>query len=1328
MSAVRVAGLPIQRCRLLLAMLIVALSLPASGAAAIDLSRFNGIQIRIRTDFELTWVNTLYDGSQTTERTDHLSYDTQDEAFKRGHFDGDTYTAGWNEEVTVSPGKIWKLNGSVSLTLSATDPPAVTAFRIEDFSDYPGSKLFSAHTTSFLIEGPRTDVVIPLVESSSDTLVFRVTGPASCNAFTAFSVVYEYPVPTNDGVVRTELIPPSTCTSTGIEVYFEIDLWALPPLTPSPTRTATATATSTPSATATPSATPTQTPTATATHTATPDLDLIADGLEVVQTIQDLDNHVRLVANKRTFVRFHVHANRNSAPVGARLWAQTASGVATVEPISSTPGGTGAIRVLHTPQRAVLDHAFLFELPDGYREGSMTLTAVVNPSHSVPESDSTNNERFIPVKFEPVAALDLILYDIGYESGGRFFYPREVDRANLRNWLQRAYPVAAVHVTERREIISGPGGTGVPSCGVVDARLEAKRIQDHADNLGAENPLRGTHYYGMVHNIHGFMRGCSVDIPSFVASGPTGTPDAALGALFGWDPDASYGDWYGGHELGHTWGRRHVVGPIPPCQAVGGAAAFPNPNGSISPHTPPNRAAIYGLDSCYGTNCGFSILNTGWRDVMTYCPWQWPSDFTYSGLLDTFRAAAAARGGSALQVARADRLLISGVIDFDAGTVHVEPMFVLPDAPDIEPRVPGQYAIVLRSASLTELARYAFTPSESQEDPVPGTTEPGHALGFFSELVPYVDGTAVVDIEGPDGLLHRVSAGSRTPTVRVTAPNGGEHLSGDTLEVGWTASDADGDPLVFKVQYSADDGASWEVVAQDISDDHVAIDRINLAASTHARVRVWVSDGIHTAWDDSDAAFELATAAPSVVIVSPAQDLTVAAGQTVQFGADAADPDLGGNVGEHVEWRSSRDGLLGTGTTVSTVALSRGTHAVTVRVDDGAGGVATDSVQVTVVDDASQLPPLPDALRVAPAPILMQSAGSSAWDVLYIDNQNLEHSIAWQAAVDVPWLEIAPASGTTPAAADVRVVDRALLPGMYNATITVSRPGLPGSEQAVAVALAVHELSSCPCDCDGNGAVTVDEIIMGVDIAMDMQELGACPVFDANRDGAVTVDEIVQGVNAALRGCPTPTPTVSPGVASPTRTRTPTPTVSPAVTPTPTATRIVPSATATPTGILTTLSPTPTTTPTPTRTCTATRTPTPTRIGTSTPTPTPSASPTFAPMAPVVAAFTCDGFPSCVVEIDESFTLQFSFTDVNGNASNWYLTARRDDGTIFDMDEGPISPPSGNGTITRISPGFSCPSGNCRNSEWQIRVMITDTTELQSQLATVDISVLAVIP
>lgn len=53
-------------------------------------------------------------------------------------------------------------------------------------------------------------------------------------------------------------------------------------------------------------------------------------------------------------------------------------------------------------------------------------------------------------------------------------------------------------------------------------------------------------------------------------------------------------------------------------------------------------------------------------------------------------------------------------------------------------------------------------------------------------------------------------------------------------------------------------------------------------------------------------------------------------------------------------------------------------------------------------------------------------------------------------------------------------------------------------------------------DCDGDGHVTVSDLIMAVTIALGMQELAACPSLDRNHDGLVTVDELIGAVNAAL--------------------------------------------------------------------------------------------------------------------------------------------------------------------------------------------------------------------
>jgi hypothetical protein len=67
--------------------------------------------------------------------------------------------------------------------------------------------------------------------------------------------------------------------------------------------------------------------------------------------------------------------------------------------------------------------------------------------------------------------------------------------------------------------------------------------------------------------------------------------------------------------------------------------------------------------------------------------------------------------------------------------------------------------------------------------------------------------------------------------------------------------------------------------------------------------------------------------------------------------------------------------------------------------------------------------------------------------------------------------------------------------------------------------------SACVGDCNGDGEVTVDELIKGVNIALGNIPLEMCPVFDTNNSGEVEITELIVGVNNALNGCPGPTAT-----------------------------------------------------------------------------------------------------------------------------------------------------------------------------------------------------------
>jgi len=93
---------------------------------------------------------------------------------------------------------------------------------------------------------------------------------------------------------------------------------------------------------------------------------------------------------------------------------------------------------------------------------------------------------------------------------------------------------------------------------------------------------------------------------------------------------------------------------------------------------------------------------------------------------------------------------------------------------------------------------------------------------------------------------------------------------------------------------------------------------------------------------------------------------------------------------------------------------------------------------------------------------------------------------------------------------------------------------------------------TCPGDCNGDGAVRIEELVLGVRIALGDADLATCPAFDTTPDGTVRIDELIRAAGTALSGCPaTPAPTAT---AVPTDTPAPTETVPPADTPTPTET------------------------------------------------------------------------------------------------------------------------------------------------------------------------------
>jgi hypothetical protein len=83
------------------------------------------------------------------------------------------------------------------------------------------------------------------------------------------------------------------------------------------------------------------------------------------------------------------------------------------------------------------------------------------------------------------------------------------------------------------------------------------------------------------------------------------------------------------------------------------------------------------------------------------------------------------------------------------------------------------------------------------------------------------------------------------------------------------------------------------------------------------------------------------------------------------------------------------------------------------------------------------------------------------------------------------------------------------------ATATVAASATPSVEVTTTVVPG-----GCVGDCDADDSVVVNELVTGVNIALERSAVSVCSPFDVDQSASVSVNELVQAVNNLLRGCP----------------------------------------------------------------------------------------------------------------------------------------------------------------------------------------------------------------
>ena len=183
----------------------------------------------------------------------------------------------------------------------------------------------------------------------------------------------------------------------------------------------------------------------------------------------------------------------------------------------------------------------------------------------------------------------------------------------------------------------------------------------------------------------------------------------------------------------------------------------------------------------------------------------------------------------------------------------------------------------------------------------------------------------------------------------VLAPHGGESFTGP-FNLQWQASDEDGGPLTYMLQYSTDGGVTWRPLSGVLSTQSATVDPAYLGGTTQGKFRVLASDGVNTGVGTSGGVFTVADKVPVVRIGSPAASAHYVPGQPVALIGQAMDVEDGSLTGEALQWTSSLSGALGAGEMLHVTDLPVGTHTITLTAADHGGHRVAASVTILVAD------------------------------------------------------------------------------------------------------------------------------------------------------------------------------------------------------------------------------------------------------------------------------------------------------------------------------------------------------------------------------------------
>ncbi|MBK8465801.1 MAG: hypothetical protein IPL32_08220 [Chloracidobacterium sp.] len=763
---------------------------------------------------------------------------------------------------------------------------------------------------------------------------------------------------------------------------------------------------------------------------------LILIGLEVTQGVQNLNNSLPLVANKRTYVRAHVkNLSVSSFSSSATLTARDA-GTGTIlspGPITNINEGR-SIPVPRFPLRAALNDSYLFEIPSAWRTGNVEFSFAGNelPFECEGGGDACTK---VTVTFQPTDPFSVKLLKYTYRNSGTDRTPTDAETAKVKKEFLGRYPVGQLNA----DAVSESRRTQFNACVNTDLlsilrQMNGMQLSDYRNGTAKD-------YY------HGVFADCNpgtlnIDGLAYVPGRPT------IGYVNTGSINARV------HEQGHSLGLYHsrykenekcyYLFQFVPCTLLEGDSTLSLSKTDYGPTT------VFGFDVNGSTGITNKIYYPHTPDFMSYGRPSWPSGMNYNQLFQT-QFSSAAPTPSQQFVNASQTVIVDGTINLSAQTGTVGNVVISASAANIPIPAPGEYSIRLETAASAVLSRHSFSPDQDSD-----------TTASFSLLIPWNTNARKIVLLRNETVLFTRTASSATPSASVTAPAAGAVLSGATANFTWNASDSNGGTtLTHTVEFSANNGTSWKTLAFNWNTNSLTVDVTKLPGTTQGRIRVTVSDGFNCRTVQSGL-FTVSNHAPIAQIDAPETNRLYVGDQMVMLEGTGSDVDEGALTGSRLAWTSNLNGALGTGTSlnISALALNEGTHTITLTATDTPNLTGTSSITIRVFRNK---PAIPATLIAVPGEMMFKIPRNQPLTQTIAIRNGGDGNLNWTATDNQSWITLGAANGSAPSNLNVTVNPAGLTIGAeYQGQITIDSPGALNAPTIIPVTLFVSADATTP--------------------------------------------------------------------------------------------------------------------------------------------------------------------------------------------------------------------------------------------------------------------------